>query len=228
MELYRVHFLVGQKHATCRRGRNCKSLKTRVSPWALGLAAKRQTSFDRCWVKRRAGWLVAYSWYWVFRFLDDHVFDRNLCLARCQQLLVRCLLKRKGTAFSFCNRQALGRARRWMACRPRLGYGKCRGRPYWTLARPQSTCSGWDGCSFQQQSSIVGSSFALPPAGFLQMDVRVHHTVHTGLPQSGCSHKALTTTGSHAQSQATEYWRERTTMKPGGYNIKSPCSNDLI
>ena len=65
-------------------------------------------------------------------------------------------------------------------------YGSaCRGRPYWTLARPQSTCSGWDGCSFQQQSSIVGSSFALPPTGFLQTDVRVHHTVTQDSPSRG-------------------------------------------
>ena len=81
----------------------------------------------------------------------------------------------------------------------------CRGRPYWTLARPQSTCSGWDGCSSQQQSSTADSSFALPPAGFLQTDVRVHHTVTQDLPQSGHSHRALTTTSSYAQSQAREY-----------------------
>ena len=61
----------------------------------------------------------------------------------------------------------------------------CRGRPYWTLARPPSTCSGWDGCSFQQQSSILGSSFVLPPAGFLPTDVRIHHTVTQNSPSRG-------------------------------------------
>ena len=61
----------------------------------------------------------------------------------------------------------------------------CHGHPYWTLARPRSTCSGWDGCSFQQQSSILGSSFALPPAGFLPTDVRVHHTVTQDSPSRG-------------------------------------------
>ena len=62
---------------------------------------------------------------------------------------------------------------------------KCRGRPYWTLARPQSTCSGWDGRSSQRQSTNSGSSFALPPAGFLQMDVRVHHKVTQDSPSRG-------------------------------------------
>ena len=66
---------------------------------------------------------------------------------------------------------------------------KCRGCPYWTLARPQSTCSGWDGCFSQQQSSNVVSSFELPPTGFLHTDARVHHT-GTRLPQSGCSRRA--------------------------------------
>ena len=61
----------------------------------------------------------------------------------------------------------------------------CCERPYWTLARPRSTCSGWDGCSFQQQSSILGSSVALPPAGFLPTDVRVHHTVSQDSPSRG-------------------------------------------
>ena len=82
--------------------------------------------------------------------------------------------------------------------------GYCRGRPYWTLACSLSTRSGWDGCSSQQQSSTSDSSFALPPAGFLQTNTRVHHKSHTGLPQSGCSHRALTITGSHVQTQATE------------------------
>ena len=61
----------------------------------------------------------------------------------------------------------------------------CRGRPYWTLACPQSTCSDWDGHSFQRRSSISDSSFALPPAGFLQTDTRVHHTVTQDSPSRG-------------------------------------------
>ena len=105
----------------------------------------------------------------------------------------------------------------------------CRGRPYWTLARPSSTCSDWDGRSSQRQSSIFNSSVALPPAGFLQTDVRVHHKVTQDSPSRGA------VTG-HSQSQvhthrpdtmqARGFWRERTTTKPGGYNIKSPCSCD--
>ena len=61
----------------------------------------------------------------------------------------------------------------------------CRGRPYWTLARPPSTCSVWDGRLSQRQSTHSGSSFALPPAGFLQTDVRVHHTVTQDSPSRG-------------------------------------------
>ena len=61
----------------------------------------------------------------------------------------------------------------------------CRGRPYWTLACPLSTCSGWDGRSSQQQSSTSGSSFTLPPAGFLQTNTRVHHTVSQDSPSRG-------------------------------------------
>ena len=68
---------------------------------------------------------------------------------------------------------------------PRLFCVSCRGRPYWTLACPQSTCSGWDGHSFQRRSSISDSSFALPPAGFLQTDTRVHHTVTQDSPSRG-------------------------------------------
>ena len=51
---------------------------------------------------------------------------------------------------------------------------KCRGRPYWTLARPSSTCSGWDGRSSWRQSTS-SSSVSLPPAGFLHTDARSHH-----------------------------------------------------
>ena len=69
----------------------------------------------------------------------------------------------------------------------------CRGRPYWTLACPQSTCSGWDGRFSQRRSSIVGSSFALPPAGFLHTDSRVHHKSHktppVGVQSQGTQHK---------------------------------------
>ena len=61
----------------------------------------------------------------------------------------------------------------------------CRGRPYWTLACPPSTCSGWDGRSSRRQSSTLGSSFALPPIGFLQTDTRVHHTVTQDSPSRG-------------------------------------------
>ena len=61
----------------------------------------------------------------------------------------------------------------------------CRGRPYWTLARPQSTCTGWDGHSTRRQSSFPGSSYSLPPAGFLHTDARVHHKVTQDSPSRG-------------------------------------------
>ena len=42
----------------------------------------------------------------------------------------------------------------------------------------------------------------------------------TGLPQSGCSHRALTTRRSHAQTQATKHWREELLQNnPSGNNI---------
>ena len=59
------------------------------------------------------------------------------------------------------------------------------------------------------------------PAGFLRTDVRVHHKV-TRLPQSGCSHRALTTHSSHAQSQQCRHsipGVKELQLKPGGYNI---------
>ena len=81
----------------------------------------------------------------------------------------------------------------------------CRGRPYWTLARPQSTCSGWDGRSSQRQSTNSASSFALPPAGFLQTNVRVHHTVTQDSPSRGAvtGHSQLTVHMSRRRQQNT-------------------------
>ena len=80
----------------------------------------------------------------------------------------------------------------------------CRGRPYWTLACSLSTRSGWDGCSSQQQSSTSDSSFALPPAGFLQTNTRVHHTVSQDSPSRGAVTGHSQNDSSHAQTQATE------------------------
>ena len=97
---------------------------------------------------------------------------------------------------------------------------RCRGRPYWTLARPPSTCSGWDGRSSQRQSSISGSSVALPPAGFLQTDVRVHHKVTQDSPSRGA------VTGHSQQRVHTHRRRQQNTgvkelLQPnlGRYNI---------
>ena len=70
---------------------------------------------------------------------------------------------------------------------------------------------------FNRWLQLCASTCRLPPNG----RTRTPHG-HTGLPQSGCSHKALTTTGSHAQSQATEYWRERTTIIPRRIQHLSP------
>ena len=55
-----------------------------------------------------------------------------------------------------------------------LVLASCRERPYWTLTRPSSTCSGWDGRSSWRQSTS-SSSVSLPPAGFLRTDARSHH-----------------------------------------------------
>ena len=66
---------------------------------------------------------------------------------------------------------------------------------------------------------ISGSSFALPPAGFLQTDARVHHTV----TQDSLSRGAVT---GHSQRQVHTHSRrqQNTGVKelqqdPGGYNI---------
>ena len=97
---------------------------------------------------------------------------------------------------------------------------KCRGRPYWTLARPQSTCSGWDGCSSQQQSSILGSSFALPPAGFLQTDARVHHTVTQDSPSRGAvTGHSQSQVHTHSRRQQNSGVKELLQNNPGENNI---------
>ena len=93
----------------------------------------------------------------------------------------------------------------------------CRGRPYWTLARPQSTCSGWDGCSTQQQSSIVDSSFSLAPAGFLHTDVRVHHTVTQDSPSRGAVTGHSTQASTHAHNAVEQ--RESQTAS-AHYNVQ--------
>ena len=68
---------------------------------------------------------------------------------------------------------------------------------------------GWSLVSatiFDLLLQLFTSTCRLPPNGH----TRTPHG-HTGLPQSGCSHRALTITSSHVQTQATEYWRARTT-----------------
>ena len=67
----------------------------------------------------------------------------------------------------------------------------CRRRPYWTLARLPSTCSVRDGRSSWRQSSASSGDDRFT-CRFPLTNALVHHTV-TGLPKSGCSHKALTT-----------------------------------
>ena len=96
----------------------------------------------------------------------------------------------------------------------------CRGRPYWTLACSLSTCSGWDGCSSRQQSSIFSSSFALPPAGFLQTNTRVHHTVTQDSPSRGAvtGHSQTTVHTSRRRQQNTGV-QELLQNNPGGNNI---------
>ena len=78
----------------------------------------------------------------------------------------------------------------------------CRGRPYWTLARPPSTCSGWDGRSTWRQSSIPGSSFQLPPAGFLRTDARVHPHGHKTPPVGVQSQGTHATVHTHSRDNA--------------------------
>ena len=96
----------------------------------------------------------------------------------------------------------------------------CHGRPYWTLACPQSTCSGWDGRSSRRQSSIVGSSFALPPVGFLQTDTRVHHTVTQDSPSRG----AVT-----GHSQSTVHTSRRRQQNTGVQELlqNNPSENNI-
>ena len=98
--------------------------------------------------------------------------------------------------------------------------GICRGRPYWTLACPPSTCSGWDGHSFQRRSSISDSSFALPPAGFLQTDTRVHHTVTQDSPSRGAvtGHSQITVHTSRSRQQNTGV-KNQLQNNPDGNNI---------
>ena len=97
----------------------------------------------------------------------------------------------------------------------------CRGRPYWTLACPQSTCSGWDGRFSQRRSSIVDSSFALPPAGFLHTDTRVHHKSHktppVGVQSQGTQHKQAHTYTT-LQSSENPKWQVLTTESSKWYN----------
>ena len=82
----------------------------------------------------------------------------------------------------------------------------CRGRAYWTLACPQSTCSGWDGGFSQRRSSIVDSSVALPPAGFLHTDTRVHHKVTQDSPSRGAvtGHSKQASTHAHNAAKQRE------------------------
>ena len=96
----------------------------------------------------------------------------------------------------------------------------CRGRPYWTLTCSLSTCSGWDGCSSRQQSSIFSSSFALPPAGFLQTNTRIHHTVTQDSPSRGAvtGHSQTTVHTSRRRQQNTGV-QELLQNNPGGNNI---------
>ena len=91
----------------------------------------------------------------------------------------------------------------------------CRRRPYWTLACPLSTRSGWDGCSSRQQSSIFNSSDALLPAGFLQTDARVHHTVTQDSPSRGAvtGHSQRQVHTLSRNNAGTRFRRERTTTE---------------
>ena len=61
---------------------------------------------------------------------------------------------------------------------------------------------------FNPWLQLCASTCRLPPNGH----TRTPHG-HTGLPQSGCSHRALAINSSHVQTQTTEYWRARTTTK---------------
>ena len=70
---------------------------------------------------------------------------------------------------------------------------------------------GWSLASatiFNFWLQFCASTCRLPPNGH----TRTPHG-HTGLPQSGCSHRALTINSSHVQTQATEHWRARTTTE---------------
>ena len=80
-----------------------------------------------------------------------------------------------------------------------------------------------------------GDNLCLPPAICFHLQASSRRThMYTTQSQDYPSQGAVTgqanefTRTVETQSQATEFWHERTTIKPGGYNIKSPCSNDLI
>ena len=107
---------------------------------------------------------------------------------------------------------------------------KCRVRPYWTLACPQSTCSGWDGCSSQQHSSNVDSSFALPPAGFLHTDTRVHHKSQDS-PSRGAvaGHSTQASTRAHnAAKQQIPKRQVLTTERSSGVHSSYTQSDDTL